>query len=181
MKKGKLTTFSCSSKPICLSNLPTSIQTVKEYTEYVHHLDFKRDPGVSRGNTHSYWHFSQEVSTSIDYIDEVFKLTADGRATLFQVIYRVANSYEGIQLNGSVDLFDIEKFLYFQYICCQQHQTKGEITYSSLAATPASSDVLFQFFINSTLEKRNMLKIALVFKHATILSEFLDKTFCCLL
>ena len=143
-------------------------------TRYVDHLDFERIRAASPGNTRSDWHYSHEASWIRKYqheltIDEIFKYTPDARTTLTKVVSRLSDSYESNETNGAAvyEQFDIEKFLYLEYLCYEYFVKNGQkLTYSSLAVTPASSGQIISLYINSSLEKANMLKIAIHSKHS---------------
>ena len=138
-------------------------------TRYVDHLDYEQIRRESPGKSRSDWHFTHDVNWIRRYqheltVDEIFRFTPKANSILLKMTYRVSDSYENVVANGSsmYDLLELEKYLYLEFICYKLYQKSGEpIPYSSLSVTPTGSGQILHIIMNKTLDKANMMKIAI--------------------
>ena len=138
-------------------------------TRYVDHLDYEQIRRESPGKFRSNWHFTHDVNWIRKYqheltVDEILRFTPEINSILFKMAYRVSHSYESRVSNGSsiYDLLEVEKYLYLEFICYKLYQKSGEdISYSSLSVTPTASGEILHIVLNKTLDRANMMKIAI--------------------
>ena len=151
--------------------LPTKItrMAISICTRYVDHLDYEKIRRESSGKSRSDWHFTHDVNLVRKYqhdltVDEILRFTPEVNSILFKIAYRVNDSYESRIAKGSsiYDLLEMEKYLYLEFICYKLYQKLGEpISYSSLSVTPTASGEILHVVLNKTLDRANMMKIAI--------------------